>query len=127
MTQLGSARASSVFFGSNCAIKEELRFGMKGNLAPRYICSYEILQWIGTLAYRLTLSSSLSGIHDLFHMSMLRKYEPDPSHVLDISEVLLDPDMSYVERSVCILDRSERMLRIKLIPMVKVQWEHRGV
>ncbi|XP_073025168.1 uncharacterized protein [Primulina eburnea] len=82
---------------------------------------------IGTLAYRLALPPSLSGIHDVFHVSMLRKYEPDPSHVLDISEVQLDPDVSYVERPVCILDRSERKLRSKLIPMVKVQWEHRGV
>ncbi|XP_073270442.1 uncharacterized protein [Primulina huaijiensis] len=104
-----------------------VRFGMKGKLAPRYVGPYEILQRIGTLAYRLALPPSLSGIHDVFHVSMLRKYEPDLSHVLDISEVQLDPDVSYVERPVCILDRSERKLRSKLIPMVKVQWEHRGV
>ncbi|XP_073025121.1 uncharacterized protein [Primulina eburnea] len=104
-----------------------VRFGMKGKLAPRYVGPYEILQRIGTLAYRLALPPSLSGIHDVFHVSMLRKYEPDPSHVLDISEVQLDPDVSYVERPVCILDRSERKLRSKIIPMVKVQWEHRGV
>ncbi|XP_073030696.1 uncharacterized protein [Primulina eburnea] len=103
------------------------RFGMKGKLAPIYVGPYEILQRIGTLAYRLALPPSLSGIHDVFHVSMLRKYEPDPSHVLDISEVQLDPDVSYVERPVCNLDRSERKLRSKLIPMVKVQWEHRGV
>ena len=100
---------------------------MKGKLAPRYVGPYEILQRIGTLAYRLALPPSLSGIHDVFHVSMLRKYEPDPSHVLDISEIQLDPDVSYVERPVYILDRSERKLRSKLIPMVKVQWEHRGV
>ncbi|XP_073035222.1 uncharacterized protein [Primulina eburnea] len=104
-----------------------VRFGMKGKLAPRYVGPYEILQRIGTLAYRLALPPSLSGIHDVFHVSMLRKYESDPSHVLDISEVQLDPDVSYVERPVCILDRSERKLRCKLISMVKVQWEHRGV
>ncbi|XP_073033834.1 uncharacterized protein [Primulina eburnea] len=104
-----------------------VRFGMKGKLAPRYVGPYEILQRIGTLAYRLALPPSLSGIHDVFHVSMLRKYEPDPSHVLDIFEVQLDPDVSYVERPVCILDRSERKLRSKLIPMVKVQWEHRCV
>ncbi|XP_073035396.1 uncharacterized protein [Primulina eburnea] len=104
-----------------------VRFGMKGKLAPRYVGPYEILQRVGTLAYRLALPPSLSGIHDVFHVSMLRKYEPDPSHVLDISEVQLDSDVSYVERPVCILDQSERKLRNKLIPMVKVQWEHRGV
>ncbi|XP_073300498.1 uncharacterized protein [Primulina huaijiensis] len=104
-----------------------VRFDMKGKLAPRYVGPYEILQRIGTLAYRLALPPSLSGIHDVFHVSMLRKYEPDPSHVFDIYEVQLDPDVSYVERPVCILYRSERKLRSKLIPMVKVQWEHRGV
>ncbi|XP_073045943.1 uncharacterized protein [Primulina eburnea] len=104
-----------------------VRFDVKGKLAPRYIGPYEILQRIGTLAYRLALPPSLSGIHDVFHVSMLRKYNPDPSHVLDISDVQLDPDLSYVERPVRILDRSERKLRIKLLPMVKVQWEHRGV
>ncbi|XP_075492549.1 uncharacterized protein LOC142530611 [Primulina tabacum] len=98
---------------------------MKGKLAPRYVGLYEIFQRIDTLAYRLALPLSLSDIHDVFHMSMLPKYEPDPSHVLDISEVQLDPDVSYVERPVCILDRSERNLRSKLIPMMKVQWEHR--
>ncbi|XP_073294470.1 uncharacterized protein [Primulina huaijiensis] len=103
-----------------------VRFGMKGKLAPRYVGPYEILQRIGTLD-RLALPPSLSGIHDVFHVSMLWKYEPGPSHVLDISEVQLDPDVSYVERPVCILDRSERKLRSKLIPIVKVQWEHRGV
>ncbi|XP_073286134.1 uncharacterized protein, partial [Primulina huaijiensis] len=75
-----------------------VRFGMKGKLALRYVGPYEILQRIGTLAYRLALPPSLSGIHDVFHVSMLRKYQPDPSHVLDISEVQLDLDVSYVER-----------------------------
>ncbi|XP_073037568.1 uncharacterized protein [Primulina eburnea] len=104
-----------------------MRFGMKEKLAPRYVGPYEILQRIGTLAYQLALPPSLSSIHDVFHVSMLQKYEPDPSHVLDIFEVQLDPDMSYVESPVRILNRSEQKLRSKLIPMVKVQWEHRGV
>ncbi|XP_075499306.1 uncharacterized protein LOC142537698 [Primulina tabacum] len=104
-----------------------VRFGMKGKLAPRYVGPYEILQRIGTLAYRLPLPPYLSGIHDVFHVSMLQKYEPDPSYVLDIYEVQLDPDVTYVERTVFILGRSEQKLRSKLIPMVKVQWEHRGI
>ncbi|XP_073064116.1 uncharacterized protein [Primulina eburnea] len=84
-----------------------VRFGMKGKLAPRYVGMYEILQWIGTLAYQLALPPSLSDIHDVFHVSLFRKYEPNSSHVLDIYEVQLDPDVSYIERPVCILDRSE--------------------
>lgn len=69
-----------------------VRFGMKGKLAPRYVGPCEILQRVGTVAYRLALPPSLSGIHYVFHVSMLRKYEPDPSHVLEISDVQLDPD-----------------------------------
>ncbi|XP_073025214.1 uncharacterized protein [Primulina eburnea] len=84
-----------------------VRFGMKEELAPRYVGLYEILQ----LAYQFALPPSLSCIHDVFHVSMLRKYEPYPSHVLDISEVQLDPDVSYVEDqfaqsldSLCVID-----------------------
>ncbi|XP_073279551.1 uncharacterized protein [Primulina huaijiensis] len=120
-----SAGRSSIF--ESFSLSGTMLFGMKWKLALRYVGSYEILKRIGTLAYRLALPPSLSGIHDVFNVSMLRKNEPDPSHVLDISEIQLDPDVSYVEILVCILDRSERKLRSKLIPMLKVQWEHRSV
>ncbi|XP_075499153.1 uncharacterized protein LOC142537525 [Primulina tabacum] len=70
---------------------------------------------------------SLSGIHDVFHVSMLRKYEPDPSHVIQLDEVELDPSLSYTEYPVCILDRKDKVLRNKVIPLVRVQWSRHGV
>ncbi|XP_075475885.1 uncharacterized protein LOC142514631 [Primulina tabacum] len=103
-----------------------MRFGRKGKLAPRYIGPYAIVERIGTLAYRLDLPQSLSAIHDVFHVSMLRKYEPDPSHVLRTEEVELDSSLSYVEHPVQILDRKEKQLRNKTIPLVMVQWSRHG-
>ena len=62
--------------------KDVLRFGRRGKLSPRYIGPYEIVSMVGPIAYKLKLPPELSRIHDTFHLSMLRKYIPDPSHVL---------------------------------------------
>ena len=62
--------------------KGVLRFGRLGKLSPRFIGPYEIVSKVGPVAYRLKLPPELSRIHDTFHVSMLRKYIPDPSHVL---------------------------------------------
>ncbi|XP_073061811.1 uncharacterized protein [Primulina eburnea] len=104
-----------------------VRFGKKGKLSPRFIGPYEILERVGDLAYRLALPLALSGVHDVFHVSMLRKYHPDPSHVLPPDEVELDQNLSYIERPIQILDRKDKQLRNKLIPLVKVQWNRHGV
>ncbi|XP_073039355.1 uncharacterized protein [Primulina eburnea] len=71
-----------------------IRFGKKGKLSPRFIGPYEILERVGDLAYRLALPPALSGVHDVFHVSMLRKYHPDPSHVLPPDEIELDQNLS---------------------------------
>ncbi|XP_073131462.1 uncharacterized protein [Henckelia pumila] len=104
-----------------------VRFGMRGKLSPRYIGTYRIVERIGSCAYRLELPQSLDGIHDVFHVSMLRKYEPDPSHVIQPDEVELDPALSYTEYPMCILDRKEKVLRNKVVPLVRVQWSRHGV
>ncbi|XP_075492461.1 uncharacterized protein LOC142530512 [Primulina tabacum] len=104
-----------------------VRFGMRGKLSPRFVGPYKIVERIGTCAYRLNLPQSLSGIHDVFHVSMLRKYEPDPSHVIQPDEVELDPSLSYTEYPVCILDHKDKVLRNKVIPLVRVQWSRHGV
>ena len=66
-----------------------MRFGKSGKLSPRFIGPFEILERIGEVAYRLALPPQLSRVHDVYHVSMLRKYEPDPSHVLDWTDLCL--------------------------------------
>ena len=60
-----------------------VRFGKREKLSPRFMGPFEILERIGTVAYRLTLSPSMLGVHEVFHVSMLLKYTPDPAHVVD--------------------------------------------
>ena len=80
------------------------RFGRGGKLSPRYIGPFDIIERIGEVAYRLALPPRLSGIHDVFHVSMLKKYEPDPSHVLEWSELELEADASYGEKPIRVMD-----------------------
>ncbi|GAV65919.1 Chromo domain-containing protein [Cephalotus follicularis] len=78
-------------------------------------------------AYQLALPPSLSNVHDVFHVSMIWKYQPNPSHVLQLESLQLEPDMSFVEAPIQILDRRTKRLRSKNIQLVKVLWQCRGV
>ncbi|XP_058220833.1 uncharacterized protein LOC131331039 [Rhododendron vialii] len=102
------------------------RFGQKGKLSLCFIGLFDIIEKIGEVAYRLALPPRLSGVHDVFHVSMLRKYEPDPSHVLEWSELELEADVSYGEEPIRILDSREQALRGKTIPLVRVLWSTLG-
>ena len=64
-----------------------VRFGKRWRLSPRFIGPFEILERIGTVAYRLALPPSMSGVHEVFHVSMLQKYIPDPAHVVDWGQI----------------------------------------
>ena len=101
-----------------------MRFGKKGKLSPRYIGPFEILMRVGETAYKLALPPHLEGVHDVFHVSMLRGYVHDPSHILhhEIPEIL--PDLSYEEEAVEIMERKEQRLRHRSIPLVLVRWKH---
>ena len=70
-------------------------FGKCGKLSPRFIGPFEILERIGTLAYRLALPPSMSGVHEVFHVSMLRKYTPNPAHVVDWEQIEVDTDGTF--------------------------------
>ena len=76
-------------------------------MSPRYISLYEIIERVGFVAYHLALLSYLSRIHDVFHVSILYKYVPDPSHVLERQPVQLKEDLTYEEEPVEILDRKQ--------------------
>ncbi|XP_027098910.2 uncharacterized protein LOC113752019 [Coffea eugenioides] len=97
-----------------------LTAGKGKKLQLRYIGPLEILQRVRNMAYRLELPANLSRIHDVFHVSMLKKYRPDPTHVLNPEEIDIDESLTYEERPVQILDRKVKELRTKQIPLVKV-------
>ena len=103
-----------------------LRFGKKGKLSPRFIGPYEVLERIGPVAYRLELPPELAKLHDVFHVSMLRKYRSDESHILPVQEIQVQEDLSYNEEPKTILDREVKQLRNKQVPLVKVFWQHHG-
>ena len=101
-----------------------VRFEKRGKLNPRYIGPFKILERIGPVAYILDLSVEFSRVYNVFHISMLRKYIPDPSHVLETPEIELRDDLSYEEQSVQILGREEKEFRNKTISLVKVLWRN---
>ena len=119
-----SFSAGDMVFLKVSPMKGVMRFGKKGKLAPRYIGPFEIRSRVGEVAYRLILPYELSRIHPVFHVSMLRKYIADPSHVLQPQMVELNEDLSYEEYPVAIVDRQVRQLRTKDISMVKVSWSN---
>ena len=100
--------------------KGVVRFGKRGKLNPRYIGPFEIVDGIGPVAYRLDLPEEFSRVHNVFHISMLRKYIPDSSHVLETPEIELRDDLSYEEQPVQILGRQEKEICNKTVSLVKV-------
>ncbi len=103
-------------------VRSLVRHKKKGKLSPRYVGPFPITAKIGTVAYRLKLPTELAGIHNVFHVSMLKKYVRDPSHIIDHSDLKVDKSAKYVEKPFKILDREVKKIRTKEIPLVKVQW-----
>ncbi|XP_017972551.1 PREDICTED: uncharacterized protein LOC108661165 [Theobroma cacao] len=97
-----------------------MRFGKKGKLSPQYIGPFEILERVRAIAYRLAPPPDLSNIHPVFHVSMLRKYNPNPSHVIRYETIQLKDDLTYEEQPIAILDRQVKKLRSKNVASVKV-------
>ena len=103
-----------------------LRFGKKGKLSMRFIGPYEVLGRIEPVAYRLALPSELAKLHDVFHVSMLRRYRSDESHILPMQEIQVQEDFTYDEEPKTILAREVKQLQKKQVPLVKVLWQHHG-
>ncbi|TYK26797.1 pol protein [Cucumis melo var. makuwa] len=108
-------------------MKGVLRFEKKWKLSPRFVGPFEILERIGLVAYRLALLPSLLAVHDVFHVSMLRKYMSDPSHVVDYEPLEIDEKLSYIEQPIEVLAREVKMLRNRDIPLVKILWRNHKV
>jgi hypothetical protein len=100
------------------------RFGRKGKLAPRYIGPFLILERVGKVAYRLELPEQLSGIHPVFHISMLRKHVKDDNKTIvpDVTGVTVRADTSYEVEPVRLLAKSTRKHRSRITRVVKVLW-----
>ena len=104
-----------------------VRFGKRGKLSPRFIGSFKILERIGSVAYRLALPPSISGVHEVLHVSMLWRYTPDPAHVVYWGQIEIDTGGTFEEGPVCIVDSRGRVLRRKTVRLVRVLWRHCGV
>ncbi|XP_058726131.1 uncharacterized protein LOC131597450 [Vicia villosa] len=90
-------------------------------LSPRYVGPYQIVSRVGEVAYELALQLSVSELHDVFHVSQLRKFVPDAFHPIIPDSVLVEPDLSYDLQSCRILEHASKSLRTKEMPLVKVQ------
>ena len=92
-----------------------VRFGKRGKLLSRFIGPFEILKRVGIVVYQLALPPSMSGVHEVFHVSMLRKFTPDLAHVVDWGQIEVDTDGTFEEGPVCIVDSHDQVLRRKTV------------
>jgi hypothetical protein len=97
---------------------------VKGKLAPRYIGTYQILSRRGEVAYQLNLPENLSAVHDVFHVSQLKKCLRVPEEQLPVEGLEVQEDLTYVEKPTQILETADRVPRRKTIRMCKVRWNH---
>jgi hypothetical protein len=100
------------------------QFKVQGKLAPRFIGPFKILEKRGEVAYQLELPPQLSDVHDVFHVSQLKKCLRVPEEQIPMEDLDAKEDLSYKEHPVRILETSERVTWNKRIKMCKVQWSH---
>jgi hypothetical protein len=97
-------------------------FGIKGKLAPRYIGLFPILEKLGAVAYKLELPPSLVGVHDVFHVSQLKKYLKAPTDVIVNDVAPLETDLSYPEHPVKLLGQQYQVMKRRTIHFYQDQW-----
>jgi hypothetical protein len=100
------------------------RFGIKGKLAPRYIRPFSILEKCGAVAYKLDLPPSLAGVHDIFHVSQLKKCLKALMDNVLPEVTPLEADWSYPEHPIKVLDQKDSVMRCKTIRFFKIQWSN---
>ncbi|XP_050909050.1 uncharacterized protein LOC127122811 [Lathyrus oleraceus] len=91
-------------------------------LTPRFIGPYQITSRVGKVAYRVALPPNLSNLHDVFHVSQLRKYIPDPSHVIQMDDIQVRDNLTVEAMPLRIKGRETKSLQGKEIDLVKVVW-----
>jgi hypothetical protein len=97
------------------------RFSIKGKLAPRYIGPYPILDKYGPTSYQVELPAKLSGVHNVFHVSQLKRCLKPPTDVVIEDTVPLKPDLTYKAYPIKILDQQDRVTRNKTTRFYKIQ------
>ncbi|WVZ81187.1 hypothetical protein U9M48_028598 [Paspalum notatum var. saurae] len=100
------------------------QFGVKGKLAPRYVGPFKITEQCRPVAYRLELPPHLATVHDVFHVSQLKKCLRVPEEVIDTSQIQIQPDLTYPEQPIKILDQKQRSTWRRTINFYKVQWSN---
>jgi hypothetical protein len=105
--------------------KSVIRFGKRGKLNPRFTRPFKIITRIGPIAYRLELPEELSIIHNVFHVSNLRKCLSDESMKIPLADIQVNEQLNYTEERIKILDRQIKKLRKSIIPLVRVKWNSR--
>ncbi|GKC28002.1 ribonuclease H-like domain-containing protein [Tanacetum coccineum] len=101
------------------------RIGKKGKLAPRYMGPFEIVERVGPVAYRLKLPQELSCVHDMFHVSNLKKCLAEPDVQVPLDEIEIDENLRFIEEPIEIVERDVKKLKRRRIPLVKVRWNSR--
>jgi hypothetical protein len=102
------------------------RFKVKGKLSPRFIGPFRVFRRAGEMAYQLELPDNLSDVHDVFHVSQLKKCLRVPEEQLPMEDLSVQDDLTYAKYPIKILDTLTRVTRNKVIRICKVQWSHHG-
>ena len=105
-------------------IKGVKRFGVKGKLSPRFIGPFRILSRKGEVAYELELPEILSQVHNVFHVSQLKKCVKVPEGPIEFETLNLQPDLTYEEQPEKILRENWKRLRNRAIKYCLVQWKN---
>ena len=105
--------------------KGVVRFGKKGKFSPRYVGPFKIIGEIGPVAYRLELPPELGNVHDVFHVSQLKKCLADDTLPIPLEEIRIDKKLHFVEEPVEIMDQNSKKTKRSRIPLVKVRWNNK--
>lgn len=98
------------------------RFGTHGKLNPRHIGPFDILARIGMVAYRLGQPQELSNMHDVFHLSNLKKCISRDTLIIPSEKIQIDTKLNFIKEPIKIMDKEVKRLKINCIPIVKVRW-----